>query len=210
VATVPGIEQRRYPTRTGTVLALGAAAVLAVVAGSVLAVLASFAGPESGLYQLKRTGENALITVNMDPVNRAQLEITLAQTRQREAEDMAGRGDGDHAVEAVSARFDLLRAAGRDLAEVSVHDGRWRAARDRFFKESDLQMTPLERDLQALGLGRSSQQVQQLAAGYEADRKSLDTQLGRQPGQQPGSQGAEPAQTGSQGAEPAPTPASGP
>lgn len=191
VATVPGIEQRRYSTRTGTVLALGTAAVLAVVVGSVLAMLVSFAGPESGLYPLKRTGEDALIAVNLDPVNRAQLEVKLAQTRQREAEDMAGRGDGDRAVEAVSTRYDLLRAAGRDLAGVTSHDSRWRAARDRLFKESDLQMTPLQRDLQAIGQGRSAQEVQQLVAGYDADRKSLETQLGRQSG--PGSPGATPA-----------------
>src|SRR5205085_366845 len=45
VATVPGIERRRYPTRTGTMVALGIAAVLAVIVGAVLAVVSSFAGP---------------------------------------------------------------------------------------------------------------------------------------------------------------------
>jgi hypothetical protein len=91
-ATVPGIEKRRYPSRTGTVIALSIAAVLAVVVGAVLAVLSSFASPDSGLYPLKLTGESALVNLNLDPVNRAQLEIKLAQTRQREAEDMASRG----------------------------------------------------------------------------------------------------------------------
>src|SRR5262249_53085516 len=57
-ATVPGIEHRRYSSRTGTFLALGIAAVLAVVIGAVLAVLSSFAEPTSSFYVLKRTGES--------------------------------------------------------------------------------------------------------------------------------------------------------
>jgi hypothetical protein len=184
VATVPGIEQRRYPSRTGTFLALGLAAVLAVGVGAVLAVLSSFAGPTSTLYPLKRTGESVLLAARMDPVGRADLEIKLAQTREREAEDMGGRGDGDRTAAALSSRYQLLRSAEHDLLEASVHDTRWRSTRDRLFKESDVPVTPIVRDLQVSGQVRSAQQVQQLVAAYEADSQPLEVQLGRQPAPQ--------------------------
>lgn len=178
-ATVPGIEKRRYPTRTGTFLALGIAVVLAVVVGAVLAVLSSFAGPTSSFYSLKRTGESALIAIQVDPVDRAQLEVNIAETREREAEDMASRGNGDETVAALSERYRLLTAAGHDLVAVSVHDSRWRNARQRLFDKSDAQMTAIERDLQATGQTRSEQDVQRLAAEFEASRKPVETELGR-------------------------------
>lgn len=182
-ATVPGIEKRRYPSRTGTVIALSIAAVLAVLVGAVLAVLSSFANPNSGLYPLKLTGESALVNLNLDPVNRAQLEIKLAQTRQREAEDMVSRGDGDLTVEALNNRFTLLRRAGRDLSSVQIHDKRWKAARDRLFKESDVTMTGIERQLRASGQNRSAADVDNLVSAYESDRKALQAELAPQPAQ---------------------------
>ncbi|HKF76008.1 MAG TPA: DUF5667 domain-containing protein [Candidatus Dormibacteraeota bacterium] len=185
VATVPGIDRRRYSTRTGTVAALAVAGVLAVVVGSVLAVLSSFAGPTSGLYELKRSGESILLAANLDPVDRAGLEVKLAETRDREAEDMAGLGNGDLAVQAVDSRFTMLRAAGHDLLLASAHDARWRAARDRYLKESDVQMTSIERDLQATGQARSAAEVQQLATQFQADRQPVDSDLGVTPPPQP-------------------------
>jgi hypothetical protein len=192
VATVPGVERRRYPTRTGTFLALGIAVLLAICVGGVVAVLSSFAGPTSSLYPLKRTGESVLLAVSLDPVSRADLEIKLAQTREREAEDMAGRGDGDRTAAALDNRYALLRAAEHDLLAASVHDPRWRSARDRLFKESDVPVTPIVRDLQVSGQARSAQDVQRLVAAYEADSRPLEVQLGRQPAQ-PGQPGQTPA-----------------
>jgi hypothetical protein len=192
VAKVPGIERRRYPSRTGTFFALGIAGVLAIVVGGVLAVLASFAGPTSSLYEVKRTAESVLVAIDIDPVDRAQLEIKLAQTREREAEDMAGRGDGDRTVAALDDRYRLLRAAGRDLLSVSVHDARWRAARDELFKKSDVQVTAVQRDLQDTGQTRSEQDVERLVTSFNADRRPVETELGRKAAPAPGDTTAPP------------------
>ena len=176
-ATVPGIEKRRYSSKAGTVVALSIAGVLAIVVGSVMAVLSSFAGPTSALYPLKLAGESTLVRVNMDRINRAQLEIKLAQTREREAEDMAARGEGDLTVEALDRRFALLRAAGGDLSAVQIHDQRWKTARDRLFSESDATVTEIERELEATGQTRSKAEVDQLAVSYATDRKALQAEL---------------------------------
>ncbi|HSR22992.1 MAG TPA: sigma factor [Candidatus Eisenbacteria bacterium] len=189
VATVPGIERRHYPTRTGTFVALGIAGLLAVVVGAVLAVLSSFAGPTSSFYPLKRSAESALLAVDLDPVDRSQLEVKLAQTREREAEDTATRGDGDRTVDALASRYQLLIAADRDLLSVSVHDSRWKAARDKVFRESDLQMTSIEQDLRASGQSRSAQDVDRLVVSFNTERRPLETQLGRPPAQPVNNQG---------------------
>jgi DNA-directed RNA polymerase specialized sigma24 family protein len=178
-ATVPGIERRRYPSRTGTFVALGIAAILAVVVGAVLAVLSSFAEPTSTFYPIKRAGESALLTIQVDPIDRANLEINLAETREREAEDMASRGDGDQTTAALSDRYKLLDAAGHDLLSVSVHDSRWKDAANRLFTKSDLQMTSIERDLQATGQDRSSADIQQMATNFDVQRRPVETELGR-------------------------------
>ncbi|HEY4026350.1 MAG TPA: DUF5667 domain-containing protein [Candidatus Dormibacteraeota bacterium] len=179
VAKVPGIERRHYPSRTGAMVALTIAALLAIVVGAALAVLSSFAGPTSSLYPLKLWGESALLAVDFDRVDHAQLEIKLAQTRAREAEDMSGRGHGDTTVAALTARYELLRGAGRDLEAVPVHNARWQLARDRLFKESDVAMSSVERDLIATGQVRSSQDVERLVASFNAYRQPVETQLGR-------------------------------
>ncbi len=178
-ATVPGIEQRHYSSRTGTFLALGIAAVLAVIVGAVLSVLSSFAGPTSSFYPLKRTGESVLVAVQISPVDRAQLEINLAEAREREAEDMAARGNGDATEAALSQRYRLLQAAGRDLLSVSVHDAKWRAARKRLFDKSDIQMTAIEQDLKATGQTRSMQDVARLSTKFDVQRRPVETELGR-------------------------------
>jgi DNA-directed RNA polymerase specialized sigma24 family protein len=178
-ATVPGIQRRRYPSRTGTFVALGIAALLAVVVGAVLAVLSSFAEPTSAFYGLKRTGEQALLTLQVDPVDRANLEINLAETREREAEDMASRGNGDETVTVLEDRFALLTAASHDLVSAPVHDARWRAARQRLFAKSDASMRSIEDDLDASGQARSRQDVERLAANFDVSRKPVETELGR-------------------------------
>lgn len=178
-ATVPGIEQRHYPSRTGTFLALGIAAVLAVIVGAVLAVLSSFAGPTSSFYSLKRTGESVLVAIQLNRVDRAQLEINLAETREREAEDMAARGNGDQTETALNQRYQLLQTAGRDLLSVSVHDAKWRTARQRLFTKSDAQMTAIEQDLKATGQTRSMQDVARLATNFDVQRRPVETELGR-------------------------------
>src|SRR5262249_58096787 len=160
-------------------VALGIAAVLAVVVGAVLAVLSSFAEPTSTFYPVKRTGESAVVAIQVDPVDRANLEINLAETREREAEDMASRGDGEETTTALSARYQLLEAAGHDLLSVSVHDARWKDATNRLFTKSDLQMASIERDLQATGQDRSSQDIQRMASNFDEQRRPVETELGR-------------------------------
>jgi hypothetical protein len=179
VATVPGIEQRRYPTRTGTYVVLGLAGIIAIALGAVLAALSSFADPTSSLYPVKRTGESVLLGLNFDRVDRAQFEIKLSQAREREAEDMASRGDGDLSVAALNDRYLLLVSADRELLSVPVHDGRWRTVRDKLFKESDVQVSSIQRDLQVTGQDRSGQEVARIAADFDAGRRPLETQLGR-------------------------------
>jgi hypothetical protein len=124
-------------------------------------------------------GESALIGIQVDPVDRAQLEINLAETREREAEDMAARGDGDQTVAALGDRYQLLTAAGHDLLSVSVHDAKWRAARQRLFDKSDVSMTSIERDLDAGGQTRSREDVQRLATNFDVSRRPVETELGR-------------------------------
>jgi DNA-directed RNA polymerase specialized sigma24 family protein len=177
VATVPGIEGRRYPSPHGTIVALATAGALALLVGAVVAMLSSFAGPDSTLYPLKRLGESILVAIDLDPTDRASLEIKLAQTRAREAEDMAGRGDGEHTVGALNDHFVLLRAAARDLSAASVRDRRWTATRDRLLAEDNHPLTNVRRDLDASGQTSASDVVDQLITTYESDRKQLDAQL---------------------------------
>lgn len=189
-ATVPGVQRRRYSSRTGTVAALALAAVLAVVVGAVGAGLSMFAGPESLLYPLKRAGESTLVAINVDSVDRAQLQVKLAQTREREAEDMASRGEGSRTVMALSDRYALLRAAGRDLASVppTRRDKRWQTARERYFKEADKLVGQIGRDLLATNQRPEAEEVQQLVSRFEAERRPVEAELGRQasePGQNP-------------------------
>jgi hypothetical protein len=159
-------------------LALGVAAALALVVGLMLTALSAFANPDSPFYPLKRLGEAALIAFDGDPLSRAQLEIRLAQVREREAEDMAGRGNGELAVEVTSDRYDLLRDASRDLIASTSRGAQWKAARDRLFQEASHPTTSVQRDLRVTGQGSAADQVAQLSRNYESDRKQLDPKLG--------------------------------
>ncbi|HZV49307.1 MAG TPA: DUF5667 domain-containing protein [Candidatus Dormibacteraeota bacterium] len=187
VATVPGVDRRRYPTRRGTAIALTLAAVLATVVGASFALLSSFAEPDSFLYPLKLTGEGILVAMDISPVSRADLEIKLARTREREAEDMAVHGKGQLAVEALRARYRLLLAAGRDLLSVpeADRDSGWRSTRDEFFAEEDKAETLIERDLESSGQRRAEDQAQAVVADYERNRRGLDAALGRRPTRTP-------------------------
>lgn len=178
-AAVPGMQSRRYPNRIGATLALGVAAALALGVGLLLTALSAFADPDSGFYPLKRFGEAALITVDRDPVSRAGLEIKLAQVRQREAENMASRGDGDRTVDAMSDRFELLRDASRDLIASNQRGKSWNTIRDKLFDEASHPTTLVQRDLDVTGQKRAADEVSKLSKSYETDRKQLDPQLGR-------------------------------
>jgi DNA-directed RNA polymerase specialized sigma24 family protein len=187
VATVPGVDRRRYPTRRGTAIALALAALLAAVVGGSFALLSSFAEPDSPLYPLKLTGEGVLVAMDISPVSRADLEVKLARTREREAEDMAVHGKGGLAVQALRARYQLLLAAGRDLLSVpeADRDRGWRSTRDEFFAEEDKAETLIERDLEAGGQRQAADRAQTVVGDYERDRKALDASLGRRPTRPP-------------------------
>ncbi len=180
-ATVPGVERRRYPSRRGTLVALALAAVLAVMVGGVLALLSSFADPDSFLYPLKQASESVLMALSLDPVGRAELEVKLARTRELEAEDMAARGEGALAVQAMQQRYQLLRAAAQDLASVPLasRDASWRQARQQFFAEEDRQVTLVAQELAQHHERQGVQEVNQIVASYEAQSQSLDRELGR-------------------------------
>jgi hypothetical protein len=158
-------------------LALGVAAALALLVGVMLTGLSVLANPDSPFYPIKRLGEAALVAVDGDPLSRAQLEVRLAQVREREAEDMAGRGDGDRAVEVMGDRFDLLRDASRDLIASSSRGSKWKATRDRLFQEASHPTTTVQRDLRVTGQRAAADRIAQLSRDYESDRKQLDSQL---------------------------------
>jgi DNA-directed RNA polymerase specialized sigma24 family protein len=177
-ATVPGVDSRRYPNKVGAAVALGIAGGLALAVGVMLTALSAFAAPDSPFYPVKRIAEAALVAVDGDPLSRAQLEIRLAQVREREAEDMASRGQGDQAVQVMSDRFDLLRDASRDLISSSSRGTQWKSSRDKLFQEASHPTTTVQRDLRVTGHGGSADQIAQLSRNYESDRKQLDPQLG--------------------------------
>src|SRR5438105_13337018 len=113
---VPGMARRRYRRPARGVVTLAISLVLASVVGITMAVVSSFADPDSLLYPIKLLGESALVAATPSAVGRADLEVKLSQTREREAEDMASRGKGSLAVQAVRDRVTLLRTAARELA----------------------------------------------------------------------------------------------
>jgi hypothetical protein len=175
---VPGMEQRRYPKPRHGILTLGVGLVLAALAGTTLAVVSSFADPDSLLYALKRSGESVLVAATPDALNRADLEVKLSQTREREAEDMASRGKGRLAVLAVRDRVSLLRAAARDLSRASPRGSRWRSARTRFTDAAGAPLDQVERDLGVTGQPASAEQVRQIDVEWVRQQPSLRQSLG--------------------------------
>jgi hypothetical protein len=176
---VPGMEQRRYPKPRHGILTLSMGVVLAALAGTTLAVVSSFADPDSLLYPLKRAGESVLVAATPDAVNRADLEVKLSQTREREAEDMASRGKGGLAVHAVEDRVSLLRAAAHDLAGASRRDNRWTGSRTRFTDAASAPLDQVERDLAVTGQPASAEQVRQIDVDWVRRQPALRQSLGQ-------------------------------
>jgi DNA-directed RNA polymerase specialized sigma24 family protein len=174
---VPGMAGRRYPRRRLAALALGLALLCPVLLGAALALVAAFSDPDAPLYGVKRATEAVLVAVNGDPVGRAGLELNLAETRQREAEDMAVRGQGELAVRAELDRLNLLEAAARDLSR-APRTPAWSATRSRLLGAFAAPLDPVERDLEAAGRGDAAARVRALGAVYQSDRKAVQRRLG--------------------------------
>src|SRR5437868_11491451 len=148
---VPGMAQRRYRRPARGVVTLAVSLVLASVVGVTMAVVSSFADPDSLLYPIKRLGESALVAGTPSPVSRADLEVKLSQAREREAEDMASRGKGVLAVQAVRDRVSLLQASAQDLSTAPSHNNRWRNARNQLLNAAGAPLDEVERELDVTG-----------------------------------------------------------
>lgn len=176
---IAGVARKRHPHRFRAWVAAGAFVLAALVAGAALAALASIADPDSPLYPVKRAGESALFALNTDRVGRADLEVKLAQARTREAEDMASRGGGALAAQAVRDRIDLLRRAADDLGRAQNHDGRWRSVRDELFAAGSDSLVGVERDLDAKSEPGPAGLVRALDQTWLRQQPDLERRLGK-------------------------------
>lgn len=159
---VPGAVSRRPRLRAGN-LALLSVVLMATLGGALfLALVSAFADPDSNLYPFKRLGESMLLVAPTGQPSHTDLELKLAQLRQREAEDMAASKHGDLAIKAERDRLDLLRSAARDLAGSRQHDSRWRAQRDELLETGTTSSGGLERQLKLTGLDSAAAQVRVL------------------------------------------------
>jgi hypothetical protein len=140
-----------------------------------------FGGPDSPTYPVKRFAETVLIGLNRDPVSRADLELKLASTRGREAEDMAVMGKGDLAVTAMRDRYQLLRQVGVGLATTPQHDARWINDRNQFSSQASQSTQVLQNDLKASHQQQAANQVRALALQFQRDRTRIDAGLGAPP-----------------------------
>lgn len=177
-ATVPGVEVRRGPSRFSTGAALLISLVVFVAAGASLALFSMFASPDSPFYPVKQTAESVLLAMPRSPEAKADLELKLATTREREAEDMAVAGKGDLAAQAMDAHFDLLRAAARDVGLASTHDAQWRSERDQYNQAASESTEELQNSLSANHQGQAAKQVKSQTEQFQRDRKTLDQGLG--------------------------------
>ncbi|MGI8563787.1 MAG: DUF5667 domain-containing protein [Candidatus Dormibacter sp.] len=161
---VPGAPTRRPRRLRAGNLALLSVVLMITLGGALfLALVSAFADPDSSLYPFKRLGESMLLVVPAGQASHIDLELKLAQLREREAEDMAASKHGDLALKAERDRLDLLRAAARDLANSPQRDARWRAERDQLLQSGTPGSGGLERQLQSSGLDKSA-----------ADARALD------------------------------------
>jgi hypothetical protein len=152
--------------------------LIAVTVGAVLAAGASFSGPDSSLYPVKRTGENILLAHARDPVSRSNLEVNLSEERLREAEAMAAAGRPDLALDMLSVRYSELRDAGNRLAADQVRDSRWRDARGRFLDEAAKPVAPLQRQLQQKGYPTWAAQATAVAGDFAKYLDGIKPKLG--------------------------------
>lgn len=184
-AMVPGVVIRRSGSRLSGWLVVALIGLIAIGAGGTLAVFSMFSGPGSPPYPVKRFAENVLLAVNRDPTSRADFELKLASTRSREAEDMAVAGNGDLATQAMRDHFDMLRAAGNDLARAPVHDARWTATRNSFSSQASQSTEEIQQDLVATHQRDAQKQVKALTEQFQRDRKGIDSKLGKSPSPAP-------------------------
>lgn len=186
-AMVPGVEVRRGPSRFSTGAALLISLLVFVGAGASLALFSMFASPDSPFYPVKQTAENVLLAIPRSPDAKADLELKLATTREREAEDMAVAGKGDLAAQAMDAHFALLRASARDLGLAPTHDAQWRAERDQYNQAASESTEELQNTLSANHQGQAAKQVKSQTQQFQRDRKTLDQGLGSTPQPAPSS-----------------------
>ena len=168
----------RKGIRFGQLSALVMALLIAAIVGGALAGAASFSTPDSPLYRIKRSGENALLQLARDPVARADLDVNLAEERLREAEGMAAAGKPDVALDTLAARYDELRDAGDRLASAQPHDGRWKAAVSRYLTEAQKPIASLQRQLTQKGYPSWADQAGKMAGGFQRDLDRLKPKLG--------------------------------
>lgn len=185
-AMVPGVEVRRGPSRFSTGAALMISLLVFVGAGASLALFSMFASPDSPFYPVKQTAESVLLAMPRSPEAKADLELKLATTREREAEDMAVAGKGDLAAQAMDAHFNLLRASARDLGLAPTHDAQWREERDQYNQAASESTEELQNSLSANHQGKAATQVKSQTQQFQRDRKTLDQGLGSGSTPQPG------------------------
>ncbi|MFZ0218316.1 MAG: DUF5667 domain-containing protein, partial [Candidatus Dormiibacterota bacterium] len=176
-AAVPGIIVRRGSSRWSSGAVLLFMVALAVALGAMVAIMSMFADPDSPFYTTKRIAENVLLAVQFDPTNKANLELELAQTRDREAEDMAIAGRGKLAATAVSDRYTLLRDAAQNLSKSSRRDSRWQSERSTYEQDAALSTDTIQAELTQANQAGAAAQVKQLTNRFQSQRKSFEAGL---------------------------------
>ncbi len=185
-AVVPGRRARPHANPLGAGAALVLSGLLAVVAGVLLAFAANFSTPSSAMYPLKRADENFLLAFTFDRVARANLEVKLSDERMREAETEAATRHSGKAVQAMSDRFDSLRAAAYDLGSIKRHSGSWKKVRDYYIQQASAPVDPLNRLLSTNGMKTDAESVARLNEQFQQERKTLERGLGDLNPTQPG------------------------
>ena len=185
-AVVPGRHARPHGSRLGAGATLVLAGLLAIVAGALLAFAANFSTPSSAMYPLKRADENLLLSLTFDRVAKANLEVKLSDERLREAETEAATRHSGKAVQAMSDRFDSLRAAASDLGSIQRHSASWKKARDYYIQQASMPVDPLNRLLSTNGMKADAEAVARLNEQFQQERKTLERGLGEGNPTQPG------------------------
>lgn len=100
--------------RRFAITALGFAGANLALGGMV--ALAAGAQPDSMLYGVKRAAEAAALSLTFDPVDKAKLELQIADRRADEAATMARSGRADLALDAARDATNLVREASATLS----------------------------------------------------------------------------------------------